>query len=604
METERSLNNSMDSAKKHYSSMFFLPSYRKALFAVAAICIAGVSLAAFVLFPPLSSLILGISLFAVTFFADSATSKIILKDDPIFSMRRTLALSLAGWLFWLFFIAVGVGLGFAFGPLLWVKLCLLGFAVVLTLRFIVFTATSSAARWRGLMSTLLQPVLAIVVFLVFWVGYPSVISVTWQVLLFVVASPIIGFIAVSVLLSSIDRLGKSNYSLPALPLFRAFILNWVTDQNEPLEKHLETMGQDADIEVTLLKFDSSKPKAAIIVPLVHPGPFKNIGSSLLPSLLKHGYEKEFGCEACVPLGILGHELDLASQGQNRKIVSQTIASARFEAPDDLASPLVRATDGFATASCQIFGDTAFLSFSLSPKTTEDLPQELGRIVSEEAKKYGLKTAVVVNTHNSINDIVDTEEHLDALLRAASNCIQKAVTQPTKSFMVGAATVFPKEFTLKAGMGTGGITAIVVQVEKQKTAYIIIDGNNMVSGLREKLLATLTSMGFDEGEVFTTDTHAVSALVTGRRGYHPVGEVMDHEVLTRYIAEVAKEAESNLEACKVGCRQFVVPQVRVIGEERLNSISTLVDKAIVKAKHIVAPIFGLEGLVLILLLMLF
>ena len=79
------------------------------------------------------------------------------------------------------------------------------------------------------------------------------------------------------------------------------------------------------------------------------------------------------------------------------------------------------------------------------------------------------------------------------------------------------------------MGTGGITAIVVQVEKQKTAYVVIDGNNMISGLREKILAALTSVGFGESEVFTTDTHAVSAIVTGRRGYHPVGEVMSHEI---------------------------------------------------------------------------
>jgi putative membrane protein len=604
MATENSLNNSMDSAKKHYSSMFTLPSYRKAILAIALVCVAGVSLSVFALFPSIGSLVLGLFLFAITFFADTVINKIILKADPIFSMRRTLVLSLVGWVFWLFFISVGVGLSFAFGSLLWVKLCLLGFAVVVALRFIVFNATSSASASRRLMSTLLQPALSIAAFLVFWVGYPGIATVTWQVILFVVAAPIIGFIAVSIFLSSIDRLGKNTYSLSALPLFRAFLLNWVTDQNAPLETHLEAMGEDKDIEVTLLKFDASKPKAAIIVPLVHPGPFKNIGSSLLPSLLKNSYEKEFGCDACVPLGILGHELDLASQAQNHKIVSQTIASARFGASADLASPLIRVTDGFATASCQIFGATAFLSFSLSPKTTEDLPQELGCLVAEEAKKYGLKNTVIVNTHNSITDIVDVEEHLESLQRAASKCLQKAVSQPTKPFMVGAATVFPKEFNLKAGMGTGGITAIIVQVEEQKTAYVVIDGNNMISGLREKLLAALASLGFDESEVFTTDTHAVSALVTGRRGYHPVGEVMDHELLIRYISEVTKKAESNLEACKTGCIHFVVPKVRVIGEERLRSVTGLVDKAIVKAKRIVAPIFGLELLVLVLLLLLF
>jgi predicted neutral ceramidase superfamily lipid hydrolase len=112
------------------------------------------------------------------------------------------------------------------------------------------------------------------------------------------------------------------------------------------------------------------------------------------------------------------------------------------------------------------------------------------------------------------------------------------------------------------------------------------------------------LGFDESEVFTTDTHAVSALVTGRRGYHPVGEVMDHELLVRFIGEVAKKAESNLEVCNAGCFQFMVPKVRVIGEEQLNSITTLVDKAIEKTKRIVAPIFAVEGLFLLLLLLLF
>ena len=102
------------------------------------------------------------------------------------------------------------------------------------------------------------------------------------------------------------------------------------------------------------------------------------------------------------------------------------------------------------------------------------------------------------------------------------------------------------------MGAGGITATVVQVGKQKTAYVVIDGNNMISGLREKILAALTSLGFNESEVFTTDTHAVSALSSGRsmrRGYHPVGEAMSHELLIGYIIDVAKKAESNLESSK-------------------------------------------------------
>jgi putative membrane protein len=427
---------------------------------------------------------------------------------------------------------------------------------------------------------------------------------SWQVLLFVFAAPVVGYIAVFMLLSSIDRLGKSVYSLPALPLFRAFLLNWVDEQNAPLEEYLEKMGEEADISVTMLKFGTPKTKAAIIVPQVHPGPFKNIGSSLLPSLLKCELEKEFDADVCVPLGLLGHELDLASQAQNYKIIAQVITSAKFEPKSTLASPPVQIKEGVAIATCQLFGETAFLSFTLAPRTTEDLPQELGRIVAEEAKKLGLLNAVVVNCHNCLTSIVDSAEHLDDLKKVASKCLQKAISLPTKPFGIGSHTVYPKEFNLKSGMGAGGITAIVVQVENQKNAFVVIDGNNMVSGLRERILKSLIDIGFEASEVFTTDTHAVTASITGRQGYHPVGEVINQTLLIQYIAEAVKKAEANLEGCSAGCRTFVVPRVRVIGEERLKSITTLIDKAIVKAKHIVIPIFAAEGLLLLLLLLLF
>lgn len=578
--------------------MFTLPSLKKALVAVAVVCfVIGLSTYAVPSQGLIRALLLALSLFVLTVIADLIVSKLVLRKDPIFLLRRTHVLSLFSLVFWLIFILIGVALGSPFGWQLWEKLTLIGFAAIVTLRIIVFMATSEADVWRRGLSVLLHPALCIVPFVVLWdsSGIPLL-----RVLPFIILSPVVALLTALLFFYPIERLGRT-YSISSIPLFKAFIANWVTGANAPLEKFFEEMGEDTDIEVNVLKFESSRPKAAVIVPSVHPGPFKNIGSSLLPSLMKHEFQKEYNCEACTPLGILGHERDLASQVQNQKIISQVISSAKFKAPADSASPFVRVAEGVASASCQIFGDTVFLSFSLAPETTEDLPQELGRIVSEEAAKYGLKHAIVVNTHNSLTDIVDVEEHLDSLRNAASKCLQKAVAQTTSQFRVGAASVYPPEFSLKAGMGSGGITAIVVEVQKLKTAYVVIDGNNMVSGLREKLLAALGSCGFSESEVFTTDTHAVSANEPGRRGYHPVGEAMDQELLTRIICEVAKKAEENLEASTAGCMQLVVPHVRAIGEERLKSMTTLVHRAIQKVKQTLIPIFGLEGLILILIL---
>ncbi len=601
--TEDSLKHSMDSAVKHYSSMFSLPSLKRALAATGILCIIGVGLFTFILFPSvaglINSLLLGVSLFAVTISFDYATSNVFLANDPIYVLRRTSGLSLFCWVLWLFFIIIGVAVGSTVGLFWWIKLCLLGFAAVITLRAVVFMSTSSAGTLRLLASTLLQPLFCVVLFMVFWTRIANLAFL--QLLPFLVLSPVAACASALLFLYVIDRVGRSANGLSSMSLFRAFLLNWVAGLTAPFEEFLEEMGENQDVEVDLLKFDASQPKAAVLVPHVHPGPFKNIGSSLLPSLLKRAYEQAFGCNACVPLGILGHEMDLVSQKQNQKLINHVTASAHLVTTADKATPFIRVHKDSVAASCQAFGNTAFLSFTRAPKTTEDLPQELGRIVREETRRHGLDCAVVINAHNSIDDTADTEESLDVLREVASNCLEKTVSQPSAPFQVGAATVFPKEFTLKDGMGPGGITSTVIKVAEQKTAYVVIDGNNMITGVREKILSALTSAGFDEAEVFTTDTHAVNAVILGRRGYHPVGEAMNLDLLVNYVREAAGKAEASLETCTAGCLSLVVPQVRVIGEARLKSLTTLVDRALQRAKQVAAPIFVVEGLLLVLLL---
>ncbi len=602
MVTEDSLNQSMNKARSHYSSLFFLPSFKSALIGVASICLLAGALTV-LLYPSIESLVtgllLGASVFLLNFLIDWVISKKILAD-PVFVLRRTVVLSFFSWIFWLAIMIIGIVLGLAFGPIWWVKTCLMGFAVLITLRTVVLFSVASAGPINRLESVLLEPTACILPFVVFWAlhNIPLVDYVP-----FLVISSFVSIFSAYSFLHILDRMGKETSGQSSLTLFKAFMLNWVAALNAPLESFLEKMGEDTDVEVTYLKFDSSKPKAAFIVPLVHPGPFKNIGSSLLPSLLKEGFEKEIGGEACVPLGLLGHELDAASQAQNHKILDQVLKAAKVVASAELATPTVRVTEGFVTANCQVFGKTAFLSFTLAPKTTEDLPQELGGIVREEAQKFGLEAAVVVNAHNSLTENTQIEASLETLRDVASKCLQKASSQQASSFEVGSATVHPQEFSLNDGMGTGGITAIIINVADQKTAYIVIDGNNMVSGLREKILSALEASGFEQSEVFTTDTHAVSAVVVGHRGYHPVGEAMNHKQLISRISEAANKATANLEICKAAYHRVIVPKVRVIGSECLESISLLVDRTIQKAKRIIAPVFAIEGLLLILLVIL-
>jgi putative membrane protein len=194
-------------------------------------------------------------------------------------------------------------------------------------------------------------------------------------------------------------------------------------------------------------------------------------------------------------------------------------------------------------------------------------------------------------------------YMDSLKNAAAACLEKTAALKREPFEVGAATILPKEYDVGEGMGDGGITVTIVKVGKQKTAYVVVDGNNMISGLREESLSALSTFGIDAGEVYTTDTHSVNAVILGRRGYHPVGEAIDHKKLIGYIKEATLSALSKLEQVKAGCQSITVPKAKVIGREKLEMLSILIDKGLQKAKRSVAPVFALTGLLLMLFLLL-
>ena len=211
--TDDSLNHSMNSALKHYSSMFFLPAFQKAVGAVATICIGGVGLSTFALFFSVdglvSSLLLGVSVFAAVLFADYIISKLVLGRDPIYVLRRTVALSLFCWVLWMLFIILGVAFGAFFGWLWWVKLCLLGFAAVTTFRAVVFIATSSVGVIRRLIASLLSPLLSIVPFMVFWANINSAIPL--QFLPFLVISAVAGCSFAFLFVFLVDQVGRRTY---------------------------------------------------------------------------------------------------------------------------------------------------------------------------------------------------------------------------------------------------------------------------------------------------------------------------------------------------------------------------------------------------------
>lgn len=599
------LNQNLDRAVKHYSSLFMLPSYPVILAFIVACCMsAGIlhMLSFSLSFKGLSAgVFLGASLAIATFISNLFISSVILKRDPIYNHRRTSALSLFSWIFWLAFVIMGFFAALLMGYIWAIKLCLLGFSAALILRFIAMNSTASLSLFYSLITALLPSLFCLVPFIFLWLRFIS----TERLFLFLAIDVIICYASSSLFINFLNKVGQKLVRIPSINIFRAFLHNWVADLNEPFEKILEKLGEEGDVEISVLRFDrldNGAPKAIIAAPSVHPGPFKNVGSSTLPSVLKKALEEEFKCVACVPLSLLGHELDLVSQAESRKLVDYVVKISDFKSSWDAATPLIKVTNGLSTVCCQAFGDVVFISLSLAPKTTEDFPQELSSFVCLEAKKIGFKSCLTINAHNSINGPVEIEEALASLKRVAIDCLRKASSSPKSPIKLGASTVFPAEFTLRDGMGPGGITVLLFEVNDEKTAYVIIDGNNMVPGLREEILRALHSIGIKDGEVFTTDTHCVNALTLSRRGYHPIGEVMDHEKLIKHVLSATVTAINDLQPVKIGFRKASISKLRVIGRSSLEKLCLLTDEAFQTAKRVLVPIFGFTAFLLIILML--
>jgi len=602
--SDDSLDEYMGRMVERYSSLFTLPSHKKIVVWLCALCLLGGLLTIFPLRPNSFGLALGL-IFGTVFFsfvslADLLIGRVFMRSDPIFNLRRCSALSLFSCLTWFGFIFLGSLISIFLGnPVVWVKLFLLGFSVALILRLLVFSTTSFADRKGVLVSSILQPMLCIIP--VFFVG-----SVTggleMNFFLLSVVFVFIAVVSVSLFTFLVNRVGLRALGIASIPLFKAFMANWTENLNELLEAFLERLGCERDVKLSMLAFRTGeKMKAVMVVPALHSGPFRNVGSSLLPYKIQDALENKLGCVVSVPHGLAGHELDLSSQIQSERVVERTLDSLDFSHFFSGATPLVRTGKNGASASCQVFENCALLTLTLSPKTMEDLPQDLEVAIVREAEKRGLSSAIVIDAHNSVEGPFDLKEPLEPLRKAALNSLKKALKCERAPFEVGAAKIVPEEFGLKEGMGLGGITVVAIKVGNEKTAYVTIDGNNMVSGLREEILAVLRDVGIADGEVLTTDTHSVNGVVLTERGYHPIGEAMDKTKLIGYIRQAAMNALDDLEPAEVSWRTETISGVRVIGEKQIGALCLLAEKTAREAKRVAVSLFSATGVLLVALL---
>jgi putative membrane protein len=332
-------------------------------------------------------------------------------------------------------------------------------------------------------------------------------------------------------------------------LFRSFVKEWFGGESDDLESHLEHLGEIKSLPVSILLFRHNKGlKTISIIPSIHPGPFKNIGSSNLPFYLTTCLKEQFNCEVLVFHGPSTHAENLVSQRENEKVLSQIqnllTKNISFESS---ATPFVRiAGEGFQIG-CQRFSERTVLTATRSPKTMEDISVEVGISLTDNLKRRFGVEATLIDAHNCLNSdapyIVPDSLLANQLKKDAEKAIEKFQIQKNSKLRVGVHRIYPQDIGKEEGMGECGIAVLLVEVAGQKTAYVHFDTNNMKKRLREEIIESINEV--DEIEVMTSDTHTVNAMGPSRSGYHPIGEVTDHQKIIAHVREAVIRATKDL-----------------------------------------------------------
>ncbi|SIQ71349.1 putative membrane protein [Haladaptatus litoreus] len=375
-------------------------------------------------------------------------------------------------------------------------------------------------------------------------------------------------LGVYVFLVVIDRPWRRSLGVSVLDFVRGFI-GHIAEGTRELEDFFEKMGQKAVVPVTVLSFRTDEgEKARFVLPMIHPGPMGEIGGGNLPRRVA----SQADGLAFPPHATAGHDFNLVTEREVDTILKTAETAFQRIEYSDTATQSVRAQNGDAKIVGQGFGNDALLAATYSPEFADDVEYSVGLAAAAEARSNGLDDVMLVDAHNCNNGLQGEDlGHVYPGSERSFQMIQaaKAVSADLESAKRGT----PKlgvawdetEWTPTEGIGPLGIRVSVFEVEGQRTAYILVDGNNMEPGLRDRIVSAVDA---DEVEVMTTDTHIVNMVESSNQ----VGGAIDHDELISLVNRLVEEATADLEPVEGGMASEYA-EVTVFGNDRTETLAS-------------------------------
>ncbi len=311
-----------------------------------------------------------------------------------------------------------------------------------------------------------------------------------------------------------------------------------------LEEIFSRFSEPALISLYFIGFSRRRGNIGILVHTAHPGPFGTVGGGNLPHDINEGVA---GWEILSPHGASSHDFNPSGQSEKEKIIEavKEMINSGLE-KGGVTHPSVFEREYFGIPirlTGQVFGRTLLVTETFSPEETEDVDPSVAYIAAEKIP-YSL---AFVDAHNSCRitakKIDFGSKRAEAIIDAVNRLSEGGFTDAEGAIKAGVGR--SHSLNERDDIGPEGIKALVVDTDGVRTAYLLLDGNNMAPGLREKILGRI-SKTVDFAEVLTTDNHIVNTV---SRGYNPIGQEGEDEIISE-CERVVSEAIDDLEEAEV------------------------------------------------------
>jgi len=371
----------------------------------------------------------------------------------------------------------------------------------------------------------------------------------------------------------IDRPWQRSMGVSVLDFVRGFVGHIAEDSHE-LENFFEEIGEEAVVPVTVfsVRTHSGEEKARFVLPMIHPGPMGEIGGGNLPRRVAEATEGL----SFPPHATAGHDFNLVTEREVETILEAADRALERIEYHDTATPSVRVQEGDAKVLGQAVGDDVLLVSSWAPQFADDVEYGVGLSAAAEARSGGFDDVLLVDAHNcndglegeDLGHVVPGSTRSFQLMQAVSGVADRLQRADQAPLRVGTAwdrtTWTPRE-----GIGPLGIRVATFDVGGQVTAYVLVDGNNMEPGVRDRVVDRVLAVeGVDEAEVMTTDTHVVNEVDSTNQ----VGENLDVDRLVEVVVGLTESAMDDREPVRAGMASERA-RVTVFGNDRTETLAS-------------------------------